>query len=90
MYPRSRAAQHSAGENRRTRRPVLEYMTIDEVTTSMTINSTASTLLCLFAAVAQERGIGLDKLRGTIQIDVLKEYIARGTYIYPPKQSLRV
>ncbi len=63
---------------------------LDQVSTSMTINSTASTLLALYGAVAEGQGIGLDQIRGTIQNDVLKEYIARGTYIYPPRQSMRL
>ena len=63
---------------------------LDTVSTSMTINSTASTLLCLYLAVARKQGIGFDKVNGTIQNDILKEYIARGTYIYPPKPSLRL
>ena len=63
---------------------------LDKVTTSMTINSTAAVLLCFYGAVAQEQGVGLDAIRGTIQNDVLKEYIARGTYIYPPRHSLRI
>ncbi|MGZ3448432.1 MAG: acyl-CoA mutase large subunit family protein [Polyangiales bacterium] len=63
---------------------------LGEVSTSMTINATASTLLALYVAVAEEAGISSDLLRGTIQNDVLKEYIARGTYIYPPRPSLRV
>jgi len=63
---------------------------LDQVTTSMTINATASTLLCLYLAVARKQGVAFDKLGGTIQNDILKEYIARGTYIYPPKPSLRL
>lgn len=63
---------------------------LDTVSTSMTINSTASTLLCLYLAVARKQNIGFDKVNGTIQNDILKEYIARGTYIYPPKPSLRL
>ncbi|MCA1593476.1 MAG: methylmalonyl-CoA mutase family protein [Acidobacteria bacterium] len=63
---------------------------LDTVSTSMTINATASTLLCLYVAVARKRGIATDKLQGTIQNDILKEYIARGTYIYPPAPSLRL
>src|SRR5262249_31713133 len=58
--------------------------------TSMTINATAAILLALYAAVAKRRGIPLDRLSGTVQNDVLKEYIARGTYIYPPQASLRI
>ncbi|HEX8475405.1 MAG TPA: methylmalonyl-CoA mutase family protein [Pyrinomonadaceae bacterium] len=63
---------------------------LDTVSTSMTINATASTLLCLYIAVARRAGIASDKLQGTIQNDILKEYIARGTYIYPPAPSLRL
>src|SRR3954462_446601 len=62
----------------------------DQVTTSMTINATASTLLCLYLAVARKQGVSFEKVGGTIQNDILKEYIARGTYIYPPKPSLRL
>jgi methylmalonyl-CoA mutase, N-terminal domain len=63
---------------------------LDRVSTSMTINATASTLLCLYLAVARRQGVGFDKVNGTIQNDILKEYIARGTYIFPPKPSLRL
>lgn len=63
---------------------------LDKVSTSMTINATASTLLCLYLAVARKQGVPFDKVNGTIQNDILKEYIARGTYIYPPKPSLRL
>jgi methylmalonyl-CoA mutase N-terminal domain/subunit len=63
---------------------------LDQVTTSMTINATASTLLCLYLAVAKRQGVPFDKVGGTVQNDILKEYIARGTYIYPPKPSLRL
>ena len=63
---------------------------LDQVSTSMTINATASTLLCLYLAVAKKQGVSFDKVSGTIQNDILKEYIARGTYIYPPKPSLRL
>jgi methylmalonyl-CoA mutase N-terminal domain/subunit len=63
---------------------------LDKVTTSMTINATASVLLALYIAVAKGQGIGADKLGGTIQNDILKEYITRGTYIYPPKPSMRL
>jgi methylmalonyl-CoA mutase N-terminal domain/subunit len=61
---------------------------LDKVSTSMTINATAATLLAMYIVVAEERGIGRDKISGTIQNDILKEYIARGTYIYPPEPSL--
>jgi methylmalonyl-CoA mutase, N-terminal domain len=63
---------------------------LDTVSTSMTINATASTLLCLYLAVAKKQNVAFDKVQGTIQNDILKEYIARGTYIYPPKPSLRL
>ena len=63
---------------------------LDQVSTSMTINSPAAILLLLYQLVAEEQGVAADQLNGTIQNDVLKEYIARGTYIYPPAQSLRL
>src|SRR5678810_255339 len=63
---------------------------LDSVSTSMTINATASTLLCLYLAVARKQSVSFDKVKGTLQNDILKEYIARGTYIYPPKPSLRL
>lgn len=63
---------------------------LDAVSTSMTINATASTLLALYVAVAKKQGVRLDQLQGTLQNDILKEYIARGTYIYPPQPSLRL
>lgn len=63
---------------------------LDNVSTSMTINATASTLLCLYLAVGRKQNVALDKLKGTVQNDILKEYIARGTYIYPPAPSLRL
>jgi methylmalonyl-CoA mutase N-terminal domain/subunit len=71
-------------------RKLLDGLPLDRVSTSMTINATASTLLALYVAVADERGIPRSKLSGTIQNDILKEYIARGTYIYPPEPSLRL
>src|ERR1700694_2427952 len=67
---------------------LLEGIPLDQVSTSMTINATASTLLAMYIVVAEERGIARDKLSGTIQNDILKEYIARGTYIYPPGPSM--
>jgi len=67
---------------------LLDGIPLDKVSTSMTINATASTLLAMYIVVAEERGIGRDKLSGTVQNDILKEYIARGTYIYPPAPSL--
>ncbi len=71
-------------------RVLLDGLPLAEISTSMTINATASTLLALYASVAMERGIDANSLRGTIQNDILKEYIARGTYIYPPRQSMRL
>jgi methylmalonyl-CoA mutase N-terminal domain/subunit len=71
-------------------RTLLQGLPLDKISTSMTINATASTLLCLYIAVAEEQGVSRDKLRGTIQNDILKEYMARGTYIYPPRPSLRL
>jgi methylmalonyl-CoA mutase N-terminal domain/subunit len=67
---------------------LLEGIPLDQVSTSMTINATASTLLAMYIVVAEERGIARDKLSGTVQNDILKEYIARGTYIYPPGPSM--
>ena len=69
---------------------LLDGLPLGEVSTSMTINATAGTLLALYAAVARARGVPTTALRGTIQNDVLKEYIARGTYIYPPRASMRL
>jgi methylmalonyl-CoA mutase N-terminal domain/subunit len=63
---------------------------LDQVSTSMTINSTAAILLAMYIAVAEKQGVSSDKLRGTIQNDILKEYIARGTYIFPPEPSMRI
>jgi methylmalonyl-CoA mutase N-terminal domain/subunit len=63
---------------------------LEEVTTSMTINATAFILLSLYVAVAKQQGADLKKISGTIQNDILKEYAARGTYIYPPKPSMRI
>jgi len=71
-------------------RTLLAGLPLDKISTSMTINATASTLLCLYIAVAEEQGVPREKLRGTIQNDILKEYMARGTYIYPPRPSLRL
>ncbi|MCC6749418.1 MAG: methylmalonyl-CoA mutase [Deltaproteobacteria bacterium] len=69
---------------------LFDQIPLDQVSTSMTINATAPILLCLYVAVAEGRGIDRRKLRGTIQNDILKEYIARGTYIYPPRPSMRL
>ncbi len=69
---------------------LFEGITLSKVTTSMTINSTAAILLAMYIAVAKKQGADLKKISGTIQNDILKEYIARGTYIYPPAPSLRL
>src|ERR687896_352024 len=67
---------------------LLDSIPLDRVSTSMTINATASTLLAMYIVVAEERGISRTALGGTVQNDILKEYVARGTYIYPPAASL--
>src|SRR5579862_3408394 len=69
---------------------LLDGVPLDRVTVSMTINAPASILLALLLALARRRGIPFEKLGGTVQNDVLKEYVARGTYIYPPKPSMRL
>src|SRR5678809_685414 len=69
---------------------LFEGIPLGEVSTSMTINATAAILLSLYLAVARKQNVSFDKLRGTLQNDILKEYIARGTYIYPPAPSLRL
>ena len=69
---------------------LLHELPLDQVSTSMTINATAAILLAMYVVVAEERGIARASLSGTIQNDLLKEYIARGTYIFPPGPSLRV
>src|SRR5437016_6819336 len=63
---------------------------LTKISTSMTINATASILLALYVAVAKRQGADVRKLSGTVQNDVLKEYIARGTYIYPPAEAMRI
>jgi methylmalonyl-CoA mutase N-terminal domain/subunit len=69
---------------------LFEDIPLDKVSVSMTINSTAIIILAMYLALAENRGIPWDQLRGTIQNDILKEYIARGTYIYPPEPSLKI
>jgi methylmalonyl-CoA mutase N-terminal domain/subunit len=69
---------------------LFDQIPLDKVSTSMTINAPASVLLALYIVAAKRQGITPDKLRGTIQNDILKEYIARGTYIYPPQPSMRL
>ena len=71
-------------------RRLFDGIPLDRVTTSMTINATAAILLSLYLAVAEEQGVSWDKVGGTVQNDILKEYAARGTYIYPPKPSLKL
>ncbi len=71
-------------------RILLEGLPLDQVTTSMTINATAAILLLLYELVAEEQGVPSRSLGGTIQNDILKEYVARGTYIYPPRPSMRI
>ena len=71
-------------------RTLLDGLPLDRVSTSMTINATAAILLVFYQAVAMERGIDPKKLRGTVQNDILKEYAARGTYVYPPAPSMRI
>jgi len=69
---------------------LFEAIPLEKVSTSMTINSTAAILLCLYVAVAKKQGANLAKLSGTVQNDILKEYIARGTYIYPVRPAMRI
>jgi methylmalonyl-CoA mutase N-terminal domain/subunit len=69
---------------------LFDQIPLDEVSTSMTINSTAATLVALYVAAAERQGVARDRLSGTVQNDILKEYIARGTWIYPPRPSMRL
>ena len=69
---------------------LLDGIPLDQVTTSMTINAPAAVLLAMYMAVAEKQGISMDKIGGTIQNDILKEYVARGTYIFPPRESMRI
>ncbi len=69
---------------------LFDRIPLDKVSTSMTINAPAAVLLAMYVAVAEKQGVAADKLQGTIQNDILKEYVARGTYIFPPKPSLRL
>jgi methylmalonyl-CoA mutase N-terminal domain/subunit len=71
-------------------RLLLEGLPLDKVSTSMTINATAAILLLLYELVAAEQGVAGSSLGGTVQNDILKEYVARGTYVYPPRQSMRL
>ena len=69
---------------------LFDQIPLDKVSTSMTINASAAVLLCMYIAVAEKNGVASDKVMGTIQNDILKEYMARGTYIYPPQESMRI
>lgn len=69
---------------------LFQGITLEQITTSMTINATASILLAMYIALAKKQGADLRQISGTIQNDILKEYAARGTYIYPPKPSMRI
>ena len=69
---------------------LFDGISLEKITTSMTINATAAILLCMYVAMAKKQNADLKKISGTIQNDILKEYIARGTYIYPPKPSMRL
>lgn len=69
---------------------LLQGIPLDKISTSMTINASASVLLAMYIAVGEKQGVSAEKLRGTIQNDILKEYIARGTYIFPPRPSMRL
>jgi methylmalonyl-CoA mutase, N-terminal domain len=69
---------------------LMNQIPLDQVSTSMTINSPAAVLLAMYMAVAEKQGIPMDKINGTIQNDILKEYVARGTYIFPPRESMRI
>jgi len=69
---------------------LMDKIPLDQVSTSMTINSPAAVLLAMYMAVAEKQGIPMDKINGTIQNDILKEYVARGTYIFPPRESMRI
>ena len=69
---------------------IFDGIPLDKVSTSMTINAPAAVLLAMYVATAEKKGIAAKDLRGTIQNDILKEYIARGTYIFPPRPSMRL
>ena len=69
---------------------LFDQIPMDKVSTSMTINSTASVLLCFYIVAARKQGVSMEQISGTVQNDILKEYIARGTYAYPPRPSMRL
>jgi len=92
-HPRARGEVGTVGvsiSSLRDMEVLLKGIPLGAVSTSMTINSTASILLSLYAAVGEQQGVPLEKISGTVQNDILKEYIARGTYVYPPRESLRL
>jgi methylmalonyl-CoA mutase N-terminal domain/subunit len=92
-HPRARGEVGKVGvsiSSLRDMEVLLKGIPLGEVSTSMTINSTAAILLSLYAAVGEQQGVPLERLSGTVQNDILKEYIARGTYVYPPRESLRL
>ena len=92
-HPRARGEVGKVGvsiSSLRDMEVLLKGIPLGEVSTSMTINSTAAILLSLYAAVGEQQGVPMEKLSGTVQNDILKEYIARGTYVYPPRESLRL
>ncbi|HEX8822087.1 MAG TPA: methylmalonyl-CoA mutase family protein [Archangium sp.] len=92
-HPRARGEVGKVGvsiSSLRDMETLLQGIPLGEVSTSMTINATAPILLCLYAAVGEKNGVALEQLSGTVQNDILKEYMARGTYIYPPQPSLRL
>jgi len=92
-HPRSRGEVGKSGvaiDSLADMEVLFKNIPLDKVSTSMTINATAAILLALYIAVAEKQGVPCEKLSGTIQNDLLKEYIARGTYIYPPKHSMRI
>jgi len=92
-HPRARGEVGKVGvsiSSLRDMEVLLKGIPLGEVSTSMTINSTAAILLSLYASVGEQQGVPLEKLSGTVQNDILKEYIARGTYVYPPRESLRL
>jgi len=92
-HPRARGEVGKVGvsiSSLRDMEVLLKGLPLAEVSTSMTINATAPILLCLYAAVGEKNGVPLEQLSGTVQNDILKEYMARGTYIYPPEPSLRL
>jgi methylmalonyl-CoA mutase, N-terminal domain len=92
-HPRARGEVGKVGvsiSSLRDMEVLLKGLPLADVSTSMTINATAPILLCLYAAVGEKNGVALEQLSGTVQNDILKEYMARGTYIYPPEPSLRL